>query len=142
MNPKAKIILFDVSNRGIEWLDYVLNEDLVELSEVFTLDGDAGINIWELPAYDGWDYLLVPYEGNIEQLIKKLLFDLHIPEEKVVYIGDEDFQCFDWESIRQLFSDEFASVVDKEIMKRESAANSGYDWGISNRFCGRAFLHE
>lgn len=98
-NGKIKLLFFDLYKKGPDSIDAFFDEGVVELSEIFTADGDGGVDILELPFYEGWDYLVIPCTIENYSKVKTFVEDIRIPENKVIYIVDNKVTAVNYEKI-------------------------------------------
>ena len=85
------IILFCIyDNLDTQWLDDVFDVEKVMLSEIFDVEGKAGIDIRRLNEYIGWDYLVVPILREDKKELDSLLDLLHVPIKRRIYVIDGD----------------------------------------------------
>ena len=56
---KIRIVAYDLLGIAGQWLDRYADQNHMELCEIISNSDESGIDITELPYYEGWDYLLV-----------------------------------------------------------------------------------
>ncbi len=105
-NKILKLVLFDVTNIGTDWMDVLFNTQYVFLCERFTLNNpneEEGVDITELPHYCGWDYIVILYAPELKQMTDSLMAGLGIPKEKIIYINSRKIICENYQEIKYIF---------------------------------------
>ena len=107
MSERLKLVFLDTYKDGPDYLDPIFVPDTVELCEIFTTDGNGGIDIALLMQYTGWDYLVVPFKDEDYEKIMRILASYQIPHDKIIYISREQIKCEHFKEIEYIFDDTF-----------------------------------
>ena len=125
---KKKLIFVDTYNSGPDYLDPVFDPNKVELSEIFTFNGENGVNVSDVGEYEGWDYAVITYMPARLEQIKNLMVSLGIPTAKSLYISPEGIICDDIREFVPLFLPEYANYAIYNTKEREYESKKAGDY--------------
>ncbi len=120
---KLKLVFVDTYKNGPNHLDHVFKEDAVELCELFTLDGQDGVDLTTIGDYCGYDYAVVTAAERDFEKIKGVLARLGLTSDKLIFLSLDEIICDDFEKVRGYFVDEYLEMMKYQKVKMKYESN-------------------
>jgi FkbM family methyltransferase len=130
MDNKKKIFFFDVYKSGLEFIKPIFDHDKVEICGLFTTDGVGGVNISEIGNYQGWDYIVTTFTSESYEAIRKLLSNLRVKQEKIIFITHDEIKSESLEQVNELLDFGYRKAFNFENGRREYRERVMGDYGL------------
>lgn len=114
---KLKLVYYDLYEKGTEFLDRYFDENCVELCEVVGTSGAEGILLTDLPAYEGWDLLIIPDMEDRSPVVK-LLNLLGIDPGRVIFFSDSTLFCENTDLIYPILTEDYRDQLESVNLDR------------------------
>lgn len=100
-----RLIILDLYGQDLQWIDKIFDESKVEYCEIFDMKGESNLYIGDIGKYSGWDYLLIPVIKEHEVKIKRMMEQLGVFEDRIIFISGVNLTSPSMEAILPYLTD-------------------------------------